>query len=164
MVWFDVKCKNCSNITKQRRNPKAILKTGEPKFCNRECYTNYLREHPISRERAIDMRKSRKITSGWKRPDMAGKNNFFYKRGYWITSDGYICIKNNGREILLHRVVMENNIGRKLLKSEHVHHINEDKQDNRIENLQVLSNSEHRKLHKLPTDSSGRFVSLVLKE
>lgn len=46
-----------------------------------------------------------------------------------------------------HRVVMENTLGRPLRENEDVHHINEDKTDNRPENLQVLSKSEHTKKH-----------------
>ena len=45
------------------------------------------------------------------------------------------------------RAIMERHLGRKLLTSEHVHHINRDFTDNRIENLAVLSNSEHARLH-----------------
>lgn len=43
---------------------------------------------------------------------------------------------------------MEEYLGRKLDKSEVVHHINENTLDNRIENLQVMSQAEHNTLHK----------------
>jgi len=46
-----------------------------------------------------------------------------------------------------HRVIMEQSLGRRLLTTEHVHHINGDKRDNRIENLQVLVRDEHARLH-----------------
>ena len=43
---------------------------------------------------------------------------------------------------------MEKHIGRKLLKSEVVHHKNGDTLDNRIENLELCANqSEHKKIH-----------------
>lgn len=47
----------------------------------------------------------------------------------------------------LHRVLMENKIHRSLLPSEHVHHIDEDKSNNNIENLELLTASEHSKRH-----------------
>lgn len=49
---------------------------------------------------------------------------------------------------LVHRQVVEASLGRKLLKTEHVHHINGDTHDNRLENLMVLSPQEHNILHK----------------
>lgn len=54
------------------------------------------------------------------------------------TSNGYV---------LHHRIVMENHLNRLLTQDEIVHHINEIKKDNRVENLQVMSRSEHGKLH-----------------
>lgn len=46
-----------------------------------------------------------------------------------------------------HRVVAEKMIGRKLKRGEIVHHKNGDRHDNRPENLQVMSQSAHIKLH-----------------
>ena len=42
---------------------------------------------------------------------------------------------------------MEQLLGRKLARNEHVHHINGIKTDNRPENLVVLTKLEHHKLH-----------------
>lgn len=49
--------------------------------------------------------------------------------------------------ILESRLVMEKFIGRYLLPTEHIHHINQQKDDNRIENMQIISNSEHTSIH-----------------
>lgn len=46
-----------------------------------------------------------------------------------------------------HRVVAEKKIGRKLQKGEVVHHIDGDKTNNHPDNLQVMTDSEHARLH-----------------
>jgi hypothetical protein len=46
-----------------------------------------------------------------------------------------------------HRIVAEKIIGRRLDKDEIVHHKNGKRWDNRPENLEVMSKSEHAKLH-----------------
>lgn len=48
-----------------------------------------------------------------------------------------------------HRVIAENEIGRKLKTDEHVHHIDGNKHNNSKENLIVLSAAEHAKLHMM---------------
>jgi hypothetical protein len=58
----------------------------------------------------------------------------------------YVVITVNGKQVREHRHVVEQHLGRKLEPHEHVHHINGNPIDNRIENLQVLTNSEHQKL------------------
>jgi hypothetical protein len=53
----------------------------------------------------------------------------------------------DGKNHLEHRVVMARAIGRPLQRTEHVHHINGKKLDNRIENLEILTASEHTRKH-----------------
>jgi hypothetical protein len=72
------------------------------------------------------------------------------KNGYWVDKDGYAIKDINGKHYRLHRLVMEQKLGRKLLKEEQVHHINGTRLDNSIENLELFeSRSKHlRERHK----------------
>ncbi len=53
----------------------------------------------------------------------------------------------DGRRMLEHRWVMEQHIGRRLERFEQVHHINHDRLDNRIDNLELVSSAEHGMRH-----------------
>lgn len=70
----------------------------------------------------------------------------FKKTGDNTSGNRYIRIGTKNRYI--HRRIMEEYLGRKLLKTEHVHHINGNPKDNHIENLKVVSNVEHARIHK----------------
>lgn len=83
-----------------------------------------------------------------------------------VTDDGYLLIWEPEYSppswrgwALEHRVVMAKALGRKLLATEEVDHINDDRQDNRPENLQVLSKSDHRK--KTGTTTKARRLTLA---
>ena len=54
-----------------------------------------------------------------------------------------------------HRVLMEQHIGRRLKRNEVVHHINGDKRDNRIDNLEIMTASEHASMHMKDLHNRG---------
>lgn len=65
-------------------------------------------------------------------------------------SDGYMAVyypkhpdASKGGFILQHRLVAEEKYGRRILPTEHVHHVNGVKDDNRPENLEVITPSAH---------------------
>lgn len=80
---------------------------------------------------------------------LPGKENFKWNGGVYTRKDGYVFVTVRGKKKLEHRIVMEKHLGRKLESHEHIHHINGNPSDNRLENLQLMKNSsEHIKLEQ----------------
>lgn len=88
-----------------------------------------------------------------------------------LTKDGYLRMyagrhpyANGRKEIHVHVMVMELAIGRAILPEECVHHRNGIKTDNRLENLELMSHSEHSRFHSKQLvigrvrDAIGRFA------
>lgn len=96
-----------------------------------------------------------------------GKPIHYKKR---IASNGYIMIyvpnhPNSGINgfIAEHRLIMERYLGRYLESNEYVHHINGNRQDNSIENLQVMSNINHGEIHHKKWEKSRKFNNVYPK-
>lgn len=116
-----IECPICKKSTYTCPSTLKLNKTGI-KFCSRKC-------------RAVAMKTGFTKWSFQKSSKDYGNNP--RKR-----------IQINKVRFYEHRKLMEDKLGRKLDRWEHVHHINENPKDNRIENLQVLSNIEHARIHK----------------
>lgn len=59
----------------------------------------------------------------------------------------YKALKIKGKRIDEHRLVMEQHLGRKLARLEIVHHKDGNCRNNVIENLELMSLSEHSRMH-----------------
>ncbi len=80
-----------------------------------------------------------------------------YINGTRKRKDGYIRLSDDR---YVHRVAMEEKIGRKLLSIEHVHHIDGNPSNNDIANLELILNSDHSKHHNKSRKrgKDGRFI------
>jgi hypothetical protein len=73
--------------------------------------------------------------------------------------NGYVIVyRGKNKPIKEHRLVMEEHLGRKLLPFEHIHHINGDIKDNRIDNLMVMARNEHVSLHRRQEVENGKVL------
>lgn len=117
IAWVDQTCKQCGK-------PFALLVSrvarGDGDFCSQSC-------HAASR---------------------TAERNPFYRGGVLLDGHGYrrVLVGKN-RYVYEHRLVAATIIGRPLLKHEAVHHRNGIRDDNRPDNLEVMTRAEHSRLH-----------------
>lgn len=125
------------------------------------CSVGVVHSHLVAKDIPTrSIRKSVKLAGNDKR---SGKNHPYWKGGRRISA-GYVWIyspdhpsSNSTGYVQEHRLIAEDMIGRALTSKEIVHHIDGNKQNNDPSNLQIMSRSEHVKLHR---DAYGEMVKL----
>jgi hypothetical protein len=132
MVWI-----NCEYCGKPKQIRASRLNAGEGRFCSLRCVGKWRIEqgnHPFEGYRFGE------DNPNWR----GGKTK--HSRGYIYTTAPDHPRAHNGY-VLEHILVAEKKLGRYLKPGEIVHHRNGIKDDNRPENIQVMTIGDHNRLH-----------------
>ena len=107
-----------------------------------------------------------RISDYWIKRIEAGEIQILVENGKVIPfrkkSNGY-WINNTSSVRYLHREVLKQELGltEEQIKGLHVHHIDGNKDNNKPENLTLISAEAHNKLHKTRNENSKRHVCIV---
>jgi hypothetical protein len=150
--WKTLSCERCG-LSFERYLPPVRVRHKKGRFCSAEC--------AIASRKGVLLGIQPQLRRGkWRKCPACSKSFYSCPSRLHVKhcsrrcafgerqpdSSGYLRSwdRRNTRE---HRVVVEKHLGRRLRRDEHVHHLNGVKTDNRLENLVVLTASEHSKLH-----------------
>ena len=117
-------CEECGDQFKVK--PSIYNKT---KFCSKKCYG----------------KNQSKVRVGENAAHWKGGVEIHSKGWRWVYCPNHPNAHKN--KVAEHRLVMEKHLGRYLASDEIVHHLDGDKTNNEIENLELHTRSSHAKLH-----------------
>lgn len=142
LAHIRVICFECGEEFFERKF-KSTLKGGKGRhFCSHSCTSKFtVREQDISHLKQYEFKK--------------GQVPHNYKGGSF-RKDGRRVVIENGKKHLEYRNIVEQFLGRKLKPSEVIHHENGNVTDNRLENLRLMTQSEHAKIHWERGDHDNR--------
>lgn len=175
-----IACKQCGKEFEAWPNR---VRSGRVKFCSRQCKDlyqttltgeksprkgKYHTEQAIAKIQKVARKRAQEFI-GEKHPQWKGGS--YTNHGYRYVSINMLSaedqeiawpmVRKGNAYITEHRLVMARSLGRPLEKHESVHHINGNKMDNRIENLELMGASEHSRMHRDQVREIGRLKQQI---
>jgi len=146
---------NCEWCGKEKKQYPSQYNKRTHHFCSLSCGISWRNTHLYnpSHERDISGDKNPMYGKGYlvsgARNGMFGKRNELcpaWKGGRLQRKDGYWRVNIDGNRVLEHRLVMQQ--AKVDITGKVVHHKNGNKSDNRLENLEAITQSEHINAHR----------------
>jgi len=151
LIWNE--CPHCQTIF-------IAYRKQDRKYCSRQCNGHYRGQEwkkwgKVGSE--ISNRpenRKRKGNVGAKNPAWKGGLTYFKRKGKYANQSikyvrcpkRFASMSRKDGYVMEHRLLVAMEMGRPLLRTECVHHINHDATDNRIENLMLFkSNADHKR-------------------
>ena len=158
---IDRNCEYCGKklLITESLIQKRIKEGYEVKYCSQRCSGLSKRTRKVENclNCGIEFETTRAKCCGDKcAREYRVKSGSMKKSGYWFENGYKVLYVEGDKKIKEHINNMEIHIGRKLEKNEVVHHINGNRLDNRIENLKLMTRSEHSSLHRKLEIKSGK--------
>lgn len=121
------------------------------------------------KERWVSLREGKPVSNRCLSCSKKGGLNQRWNGGRILDSHDYIAIKLQANDFFYpmvdhqgyveeHRLIMARHLGRCLWSWEFIHHKNGNKHDNKLENLELTTRSDHAKRHNL-----GQIKSVIME-
>lgn len=152
-----MKCPQCNKEFKETKYQRYRFKRkGRDVFCSKNCAHKHLslirrgENNPFygKKQSPAHIEKFKKAVT---------KTGASFSNGY-LRLNPKVGVRE--KPIPYHRFIMEKYIGRKLLSNEVVHHIDKNILNNSIDNLLLLTKSEHTRLHNAEPNRKRRSKKL----
>lgn len=153
-----IKCENCGKKFKLLKSHLRVrVRFGKTRYCSKKCYFEAIKIKDIECSQCHKLFKPLRKSSVFCSARCVSDSRKGIKKGdgFWYENGYKVIYTDNGNGIKEHIKIMEEYLGRKIDQYECVHHCNEIRDDNRLENLELMLIGEHSSWHRKKEIANG---------